>query len=351
MTRMQSGRLVSAIVAGVLAVASYAQQTTLAVKTSVVPNKAVSLASPAITPVATDVTTTGGTADYIPIFTGASTVGSSVMHANATGVGINRGPATGAALDVLGTTIYRGIMDLSRQADATTTVGEPSWPFRFNTSAYNTYKSADLGAFFELEAEPTGNNTLTTGATLNLRYNNGNVANASETGFYFNGDGTVHFATGQTFPIAAGPEGPAGPTGPKGATGAQGPSGPTGAEGPAGPAGSLNTNQGNQLNAASTTLSSFAADDYAGQGGQEAGVGCYDSYLGQIILTPYTFAVGIPADGRLLPITQNTALFSLIGTLYGGDGVRTFAVPDMRAITPAHIMYQICQVGVYPSRP
>ncbi len=39
---------------------------------------------------------------------------------------------------------------------------------------------------------------------------------------------------------------------------------------------------------------------------------------------------GLPADGRLLPIAQNTALFSLIGTIYGGDGETNFALPDAR---------------------
>ncbi len=35
-------------------------------------------------------------------------------------------------------------------------------------------------------------------------------------------------------------------------------------------------------------------------------------------------------QGQLLPISQNTALFSIVGTMYGGDGVRTFALPDLR---------------------
>jgi len=37
-----------------------------------------------------------------------------------------------------------------------------------------------------------------------------------------------------------------------------------------------------------------------------------------------------PADGRLLQINQNQVLFSLLGTLYGGDGIRTFGLPDLR---------------------
>ena len=42
------------------------------------------------------------------------------------------------------------------------------------------------------------------------------------------------------------------------------------------------------------------------------------------------------AEGQLLPIAQNTALFSLLGTIYGGDGVTTFALPDLRGRTPIH---------------
>jgi microcystin-dependent protein len=41
----------------------------------------------------------------------------------------------------------------------------------------------------------------------------------------------------------------------------------------------------------------------------------------------------LPADGRLLSIAQNTALFSLFGTTYGGDGITTFALPDLRGRT------------------
>jgi len=41
-------------------------------------------------------------------------------------------------------------------------------------------------------------------------------------------------------------------------------------------------------------------------------------------------------DGQLLPISQNTALFSLLGTTYGGDGKSTFALPDLNGRTPLH---------------
>ena len=41
-------------------------------------------------------------------------------------------------------------------------------------------------------------------------------------------------------------------------------------------------------------------------------------------------------DGQLLPISQNTALFSLLGTTYGGDGKSTFALPDLQGNAPMH---------------
>src|SRR3954465_4767767 len=41
-------------------------------------------------------------------------------------------------------------------------------------------------------------------------------------------------------------------------------------------------------------------------------------------------------DGQLMPISQNTALFSLVGTFYGGDGKSTFGLPDMQGNAPMH---------------
>lgn len=57
-----------------------------------------------------------------------------------------------------------------------------------------------------------------------------------------------------------------------------------------------------------------------------------EPYIGQIAIFPYNFAPRgwAPCDGRLLSIAQNTALFSLLGTTYGGNGQTTFALPDLR---------------------
>jgi microcystin-dependent protein len=57
-----------------------------------------------------------------------------------------------------------------------------------------------------------------------------------------------------------------------------------------------------------------------------------DYWIGQIILGGWNFCprTTIPAAGQLLPISENTALFSLYGTTYGGDGRTTFGIPDLR---------------------
>src|SRR5207244_6227783 len=61
-----------------------------------------------------------------------------------------------------------------------------------------------------------------------------------------------------------------------------------------------------------------------------------DPFVAEIRIFGFNFAPAGWAlcDGQLLPISQNTALFSLVGTFYGGDGQSTFALPDLDAITP-----------------
>ena len=72
--------------------------------------------------------------------------------------------------------------------------------------------------------------------------------------------------------------------------------------------------------------------------------------LGEVILNAGAVTNGIIADGRLIPINQNTALFSLFGTLYGGNGQTTFAIPDLRNDAPVGLTYSICSQGIFPSR-
>lgn len=63
-----------------------------------------------------------------------------------------------------------------------------------------------------------------------------------------------------------------------------------------------------------------------------------EPFIGQIQTFGFSFALRGWAlcDGQLLPISSNTALFSLLGTTYGGDGRTTFALPDLRGRAAIH---------------
>jgi microcystin-dependent protein len=62
-------------------------------------------------------------------------------------------------------------------------------------------------------------------------------------------------------------------------------------------------------------------------------------FLSEIKIVSFNFAPKgwAMCDGQLLPINQNQALFSLLGTTYGGDGRVTFGLPDLRARIPIHM--------------
>jgi microcystin-dependent protein len=59
-------------------------------------------------------------------------------------------------------------------------------------------------------------------------------------------------------------------------------------------------------------------------------------YMGEIRIMSFNFAPKFwaPCNGQILSIQQNQALFSLLGTTYGGNGVTTFALPDLRTLVP-----------------
>ena len=64
-----------------------------------------------------------------------------------------------------------------------------------------------------------------------------------------------------------------------------------------------------------------------------------EPFIGQLMVTGANFCPRgwAEANGQLLSISQNTALFSLLGTMYGGDGVTTFGLPDLRGRTALHV--------------
>lgn len=63
-----------------------------------------------------------------------------------------------------------------------------------------------------------------------------------------------------------------------------------------------------------------------------------DPFVAEIRIFPFNFAPKGWAwcDGQLLPLSQNTALFSLLGTTYGGNGKSNFALPNMQGNAPMH---------------
>jgi microcystin-dependent protein len=63
-----------------------------------------------------------------------------------------------------------------------------------------------------------------------------------------------------------------------------------------------------------------------------------DPFVAEIRIFPFNFAPKGWAwcDGQLMPLSQNTALFSLLGTTYGGDGKSTFALPNLQGRAPMH---------------
>jgi microcystin-dependent protein len=78
-------------------------------------------------------------------------------------------------------------------------------------------------------------------------------------------------------------------------------------------------------------------------------------FLGEVETLAFGFCPQgwAPLNGQLLPINQNQALFALLGTTYGGDGVTTFALPTAKPIFTANesVMLQcIALQGVFPSR-
>jgi microcystin-dependent protein len=75
-----------------------------------------------------------------------------------------------------------------------------------------------------------------------------------------------------------------------------------------------------------------------------------DPIMGTIFLFAGTFAPKGYAmcQGQLMQISQNTALFSILGTTYGGDGRSNFALPKLSG--PEGTSYIIAVTGIYPSR-
>jgi len=163
---------------------------------------------------------------------------------------------------------------------------------------------------------------------------------------------------GERGPIGfTGPQGPEGPRGPEGPQGPQGPEGPQGPAGDPGiPPGLNGTNAGDLItwDGSNWVAAPHAIPNYLPINNMQpyqvvnfciAAVGVYPSrnssepLLGEIAMFGFNFAPRgwMLCDGQLLPIAQYSALFSLLGTTYGGDGRTTFGLPDLRGRVPVHM--------------
>ncbi|MFZ0286988.1 MAG: hypothetical protein WAL32_17300, partial [Terriglobales bacterium] len=126
-----------------------------------------------------------GTQNYIPIWTdNTGDLGNSVLYQSGAGstakIGINeKSPLF--TLDVNGQELVRGLFEMATQNYASKTKAYNSQPFNFESSAFNSNTGKYTLNHFQWQAEPTGNNTTTPGATLNLLYGS-DPASPTETG-------------------------------------------------------------------------------------------------------------------------------------------------------------------------
>ncbi|HET9407502.1 MAG TPA: hypothetical protein VFO39_09715 [Candidatus Sulfotelmatobacter sp.] len=139
-----------------------------------------------------------GTLNFIPIFTGASTLGNSALFQTGGKVGINT-LTPGATLDVKGGATVRGPFLLPSTGTATATKGSTSQGQQMVASAFNSSSKTAVNQNFRWLAEPASNNTAAPSATLNLQFSSGG-ATPAETGLKIDNKGRIAFAAGQAFP-------------------------------------------------------------------------------------------------------------------------------------------------------
>jgi hypothetical protein len=155
-------------------------------------------------PAASNVTTTGGTVNALPLWTTKTNIQSSAITQSGSGktakVGINTAkPAS--TLDVNGAGTVRGNLSLPATGTATTQAGKLSQPTTFTASAYNSTAGAAVPQNFRWQAEPVGNNSANASGSLNLLFGAGGNS-INETGLNIASNGHITFASGQTFPGA-----------------------------------------------------------------------------------------------------------------------------------------------------
>ena len=169
-------------------------------------SEAVGAVSPAIMPnVTSNVTTTGGTLGFVPEFSGVSSIVDSPIFVGSTGaVGIGTTTPTATltvdgAMTITGASVLNGQVLLPSQGTATASEAFNSQFIKLSSSAFNSSSHSVVSPRFQLQVEPTGNDTASPNGTLNLLAS-ATASTPVETGFFINTNGTIHFAPGQTFP-------------------------------------------------------------------------------------------------------------------------------------------------------
>jgi hypothetical protein len=149
-----------------------------------------------------NVTTTGGTVNALPLWTTATNIQSSTITQTGSGstAKIGIGTTTPAVtLDVKGAENVGGTLTLPATGTAIATKGFNSQPDLMIASVFKSGSAAAVNQKFQLQAEPVNNNKTTASGTLNLLYGSG-TATPAETGLKISNKGQITFATGQTFP-------------------------------------------------------------------------------------------------------------------------------------------------------
>jgi hypothetical protein len=143
-----------------------------------------------------------GTAQYLPLWTSSSTLGTSKIYQAKGGfIGINTNTPL-LQLDVNGNSIFRGSFQMAPQGIATASAGQPSHSFQWQASLFDSSKKAAVNEAFGFRTVPSTNNVANPTAKLDLFYGTGGGV-LTDTGLSINNAGLISFAPGQTINAAS----------------------------------------------------------------------------------------------------------------------------------------------------
>jgi hypothetical protein len=163
---------------------------------------AISSSTSIATPESSNVTTTGGTVNVLPLWTSKTNIQSSAISQTGSGATAKIGIGTttpSVTLDVKGSGTVRGTLTLPATGAANATAGKNSQPQNLVASSFDSSTNTAVNQIFQWQAEPAANNTSHPSGTLNLLYGLG-ASKPGETGLKLSNKGLFTFAPGQAFP-------------------------------------------------------------------------------------------------------------------------------------------------------